>query len=404
MHSLYKFYCRTYQRIFRLALPFLPYREPRCFDSVDALSDLMKALNPGSALLVTDRFLRQSGMTEGIETVLRNANVRCVIYDETQPNPTVKNVEEARKLYAENNCGCIIALGGGSAMDCAKGVGARIAYPRKTLSELKGLLRVLRPIPPLIAIPTTAGTGSEVTLAAVLTDHETRHKYPMNSFTLIPRYAVLDPAFTHSLPPHLTASTGMDALTHAVEAYIGRSTTRETRALAQEAVKLIFTHLENAFRDGSDMTARRHMLRAAYAAGIAFSKSYVGYVHAVAHSLGGQYNFPHGLTNAVLLPYVLDAYGSTVHQKLHALAVAAGIAKESDDPAAAAKQFIDAIRGMNKRMGIPEKLSGIRREDIPLMAAHAAKEANPLYPVPLLMDAKELELFYEKAADWRNEQ
>lgn len=401
MHKLYKAFCRVYQGVFRLALPILPYREPQCFDSVEQLIPLMRELKPAAALLVTDAFLRQSGLTQGIEDALQTANVQCVIYDQTQPNPTVKNVEDARKLYVENRCGCIIALGGGSALDCAKGVGARIAYPNKTLAQLKGLLRVLRPIPPLIAIPTTAGTGSEVTLAAVLTDHETRHKYPMNSFTLIPRYAVLDPAFTRSLPPHLTATTGMDALTHAVEAYIGRSTTKETRKLALEAVQLIFENLENAYHDGNNMTARRHMLRAAYAAGIAFSKSYVGYVHAVAHSLGGQYNLPHGLTNAVLLPYVLEAYGSAIHHKLHKLAVAAGIAKESDAPEAAAQHFIAAIRAMNQRMNIPETLQGIRREDIPHMAAHAAKEANPLYPVPVLMDAQALSAFYEKVSDRR---
>lgn len=401
MHLLSRLFCRTYQAVFRLMLPILPYREPECLKNVQDLGPLMHSLKPSAALLVTDKFLRQSGMTQEIEDVLQKAQVKCVIYDETQPNPTVKNVEDARKLYVENNCGCIIALGGGSAMDCAKGVGARIAYPSKTLAQLKGLLRVLRPIPPLVAIPTTAGTGSEVTLAAVLTDHETRHKYPMNSFTLIPRYAVLDPVFTRSLPPHLTASTGMDALTHAVEAYIGRSTTKETRALALEAVQLIFENLENAYRNGDDMVARRRMLRAAYAAGIAFSKSYVGYVHAVAHSLGGQYNLPHGLTNAVLLPYVLDAYGSAVHEKLRDLAVAAGIAKKSESPAAAAEKFIAAVRGMNQRMGIPETLKGIRREDIPMMAAHAAREANPLYPVPVLMDQSALASFYEKVADWR---
>lgn len=399
MHVLYKAFCRVYQGAFRLALPLLPYREPRCFGAVSELEAPLRRICPAAALLVTDRFLHESGLTKSIEVLLASLNIRCVIFDETQPNPTVKNVEDARKIYAENNCGCIIALGGGSAMDCAKGVGARIAYPHKTLAQLKGLLRVLRPIPPLIAIPTTAGTGSEVTLAAVLTDHETRHKYPMNSFTLIPRYAVLDPAFTRSLPPHLTAATGMDALTHAVEAYIGRSTTKETRKLSLEAVRLIFENLETAYQDGSNMTARRRMLRAAYAAGIAFSKSYVGYVHAVAHSLGGRYNLPHGLTNAVLLPYVLDAYGSAVYNKLHALAVAAGIANESDHPEHAAKQFIAAIRSMNERMGIPETLHGICPEDIPLMAAHAAREANPLYPVPVLMDAKALSVFYEKVSE-----
>ena len=403
MNIFYKAFCRVYQGAFRLALPILPYREPQCFDCVEELEGLMQSLQPQAVLLVTDRMLRQNGLTRDIETLLDKMRIRCAIFDGTQPNPTVANVEEARKMYLENGCSCIIALGGGSVMDCAKGVGARIVYPEKPLSKLKGILRVMRRLPPLIAIPTTAGTGSEVTLAAVITDHETRHKYAINSFPLIPRYAVLDPRFTLSLPSSLTAATGMDALTHAVEAYIGRSTTRETRRLAIEAVTLIFKHLEAAYQNGRDLAARRHMLRAAYAAGIAFSKSYVGYVHAVAHSLGGQYNLPHGLTNAVLLPVVLEAYGARIHRKLHALAVAAGVAQKSDTPAEAAQKFIYAIRQMNKRMGIPETLPGIRKEDIPLMAAHAEKEANPLYPVPMLMDAKQLSAFYETVADWRNQ-
>lgn len=403
MNFFYKAFCRVYQGVFRLALPLLPYREPQCYDCVDELEGLMQRLQPQAVLLVTDKMLRQNGLTKDIEALLQKMRIRCVIYDGTQPNPTVANVEEARKMYLENGCSCIIALGGGSPMDCAKGVGARIAYPEKQLNQLKGLLRVLRRLPPLIAIPTTAGTGSEVTLAAVITNHETHHKYTINSFPLIPHHAVLDPRFTLSLPPHLTATTGMDALTHAVEAYIGRSTTRETRKLAIEAVSLIFDNLENAYQNGRDLTARRHLLRASYAAGIAFSKSYVGYVHAVAHSLGGQYNLPHGLTNAVLLPIVLEAYGAKIHRKLHTLAVAAGVAHESDTPAEAAQKFIFAIRQMNKRMGIPEALPGIKKEDIPLMAAHAAKEANPLYPVPVLMDAAELSHFYETVADWRNQ-
>ena len=251
-----------------------------------------------------------------------------------------------------------------------------------------------------MAIPTTAGTGSETTVTAVITDDKTRHKYTMNNFTMIPRAAVLDAESVRTLPPHLTATTGMDALTHAVEAYIGRSTTRKTRAMAEEAVRLIFRNLENSYRDGTDMEARKAMLEAAYQAGNAFSRSYVGYIHAVAHSLGGQYNIPHGLANAVLMPIVLDAYGSAVHLKLHRLAVVAGIAGPEEDPAVAAAAFIKAIREMNRRMGIPEKLSGIRREDIPHMAQHAHREANPLYPVPVEYNARELEVFYEQVADW----
>lgn len=285
-------------------------------------------------------------------------------------------------------------------MDCAKAVGARIAFPKKSLAKLKGLLRVWRKIPTLIAVPTTAGTGSEVTVTAVITDSEEKHKYTMNNFTLIPSYAVLDPRVTYTLPPSLTATTGMDALTHAVEAYIGRSTSKETRRLALEAVKLIFANIETAYADGSNHVARENMLHAAYKAGIAFSKSYVGYIHAVAHTLGGQYNTPHGLANTVLMPIVLEAYGETVHMKLHVLGIAAGVAAESDSHKEGAEKFIAAIRRLNRNMGIPEKLTGIRKEDIPTMAAHAAKEANPLYPVPVLMDKKQLETFYYQVADW----
>ncbi|MGN0794233.1 MAG: iron-containing alcohol dehydrogenase [Aristaeellaceae bacterium] len=395
MNGWEKAFCRVYQAAFRIALPVLPYRSPKVYESVEALEEIMSDLEPSAALLVTDRGVVSAGLSARVEEKLAGCGVKCVRYDGVQPNPTIRNVEEALQMYHEGNCRCILALGGGSAMDCAKGVGARVACPNRTLRQLKGLLKVLRRIPPLIAIPTTAGTGSEVTLAAVLTDGDTKHKYTMNDFTLIPRYAILDPEMTRSLPPHLTATTGMDALTHAVEAYIGRSTTRETRRLALEAVRLIFANVERVYRDGNDMTARRNMLRASYAAGEAFSKSYVGYVHAVAHSLGGQYNIPHGLANAVLMPCVLDAYGAAAHRKLRELAMAAGVAEDHMPEAEAAARFIAAIRELNAAMGIPTGLKGIRREDIPMMARHAAKEANPLYPVPVLWNAQELERLYE---------
>lgn len=400
MNIFAKTFCRVFQAAFRLAIPFLPYREPKQFSSFTELTEEFYQKKIRSVLLVTDEFLRRSGATEPLEQALHLAGIRCTVFDHVRPNPTVDNVETALRLYHESNCQSMIAFGGGSAIDCAKAVGARVAYPGKSLNQMKGILRVWRKLPPLVAIPTTAGTGSEVTVTAVITDPETCHKYTMNNFTFIPAYAVHDPAVTCSLPPHLTATTGMDALTHAVEAYIGRSTTKEPRALAKETVKLVFENIGTAYRDGSNMEARRNMLRAAYAAGIAFSKSYVGYIHAVAHSLGGQYNIPHGLANSVLMPYVLESYGECVHKKLHALAVAAGVASEQDAHAAGAEKFIRAIREMNARMGIPEKLVGIRKEDIPAMAKHAHHEANPLYPVPRLMDAGELEQFYYMVADW----
>ena len=381
-------------------MPILPYREPEVFDSIEGLEPLLKKLNVRSVLLVTDPFLRSSGSTARLESLLQKNNIHCAVYDKTCANPTVYNVEEARALYVDEKCECLIAFGGGSSMDCAKAVGARIAFPKKSLAKLKGLLRVWRKIPTLIAIPTTAGTGSEVTVTAVITDSEKKHKYTMNNFTMIPSYAVLDPGVTYTLPPSLTATTGMDALTHAVEAYIGRSTSKETRALALEAVSLIFRNIEKAYADGTDHAARENMLHAAYKAGIAFSKSYVGYIHAVAHTLGGQYNTAHGLANSVLMPIVLEAYGEAVHMKLHVLGIAAGVVSESDSHKEGAEKFIAAIRRLNRNMGIPEKLTGIRKEDIPAMAAHAAKEANPLYPVPVLMDKKQLETFYYQVADW----
>lgn len=394
MNPLIKTYCRAYQLAFRLAMPLLPYREPEQLESIQALPPLLDRLGVGSVLLVTDRPLREAGITGPLEGLLAQTGIRCAVYDGTRANPTVQNVEEARERYLAEDCRGIIAFGGGSSLDCAKAVGARIAYPRRSVNQMRGLLRVLRRLPPLIAIPTTAGTGSEVTVTAVITDSQRKHKYTMNNFTMIPHYAVLDPAVTRTLPPALTATTGMDALTHAVEAYIGGSTTRETRRLALEAVRLIFENIETAYQNGENMEARKNMLHAAHIAGIAFSKSYVGYIHAVAHSLGGQYNIPHGLANAVLLPAALEVYGPCVHRKLWELSQSAGVSVETASEEAGAAAFISAIRRLNRHLGIPERLPGIRREDIPVMAAHAAREANPLYPVPRLMSAAELGRFY----------
>ena len=400
MNPISKVFCRIFQTVFHLALPILPYRNTKIYDNITGIGQLLREQKINSVLLITDPILRSAGITAPLEAFLRDQNIRCVVYDKTCPNPTVRNVEEARKLYVDEKCQGLIAFGGGSSMDCAKAVGARVVYPNRSLDQLKGLLRVWRKLPLLIAIPTTAGTGSEVTVTAVITDSEKKHKYTMNNFTFIPPYAVLDPEVTFTLPPSVTATTGMDALTHAVEAYIGGSTSRETRTLALETVKLVFENIETAYRDGTNRPARANMLYAAHKAGIAFSKSYVGYIHAVAHSLGGQYNIPHGLANSVLMPIVLEAYGEAAHKKLHELGIAAGVAGSGDSHREGAEKFIQAIRDLNRRLGIPETLPGIRKEDILQMARHAAKEANPLYPVPVLMSAGELEQFYYKVADW----
>ncbi len=394
MFVLKKLGCRTFQAAFRAALPLLPYREPKIVSSCEGLGDVFQKEKVTSVLIVTDRGIVENGLTEPLMAVVEKNKVRYAVYDKTQPNPTVANVEEALKRYHENGCDALIAIGGGSSMDCAKAVGARVAYPKRSVNRMGGILRVLRRLPTLIAIPTTAGTGSEVTLAAVITDSESHHKSAMMSFPLIPHYAVLDASLTYTLPPHLTATTGMDALTHAVEAYIGRSTTKETRRLALEAVNLVFENIEKAYSDGQDHKARENMLHAAYKAGVAFSKSYVGYIHAIAHSLGGRYGTPHGLANAVIMPYVLEGYGEAAYKKLHRLGVSAGVCSEQDSHKEGAEKFIAAIQTLNAKMGIPEKIQGIRKEDIPLMAKHAEKEANPLYPVPKLLTKSELATFY----------
>ena len=394
MNKLRKLYCRTFQTAFKLALPFLPDRKPQIVGSVKEIPDVIRGNHKNSVLIITDSVIRGLGLTSRLERTLRRNEIPYVIYDKTVANPTTANVAEALDIYQKQGCDVIIGFGGGSSMDCAKAAGAKAVKPKQSLAQMKGILKVRKRLPLLIAIPTTAGTGSETTLAAVITDAETRHKYAINDFPLIPRYAVLDPRVTLSLPPFVTATTGMDALTHAIEAYIGNSTTISTRRDALHAVKLIFSNIDTVYTDGGNVNARRDMLHASFYAGCAFTKSYVGYVHAVAHSLGGEYNVAHGFANAVLLPFVLDAYGSSIHKKLHRLAIAAGIADKDTPHAIAASLFIDAIQDMKGRFHIGDTIEEIKEEDIPKLARYADKEANPLYPVPVLMNAKELESFY----------
>lgn len=396
MRFVKKVYCRVFQGAFRMALPVLPYREPKILQKVKYIPLVLKRHGIDRVLLVTDQGVRGLGLTARLERGLKEVGIQCAVYDQVVANPTILNIEEARKLYLESGAKGIIAFGGGSVMDCAKVTGARVVKPGKPVYKMKGLLKICKKLPLLIAVPTTAGTGSETTLAAVITDAGTKHKYPINDFSLIPRYAVLDYHVTLGLPKHITATTGMDALTHAVEAYIGRSTNQLTRKMAEDATRLIYENLKKAYDNGQDKTARANMLEAAYCAGIAFSRSYVGYVHAVAHSLGGQYGVPHGLANAVILPYFLEEYGITCWRKLAKLAKAAGMVPRDMGSQKAAAYFIQWVKDMNAYMEIPEKIKEIKPEDIPAMARHAAEEGNPLYPVPVLMDEEELAVMYEK--------
>lgn len=396
---MYELYCRTYQGVYRVASKFLPWRQPELLEGENSVTRLPKAIREKGiqrVLIVTDKVIESLGLMNAFLDALRSEGVDFVIYDQTVPNPTIENIEEGLQLYKENQCMGIVAFGGGSPMDCAKGIGARVVRPNKTIPQMKGQLKVLKTLPPLFAIPTTAGTGSEATIAAVVTNSQTHEKYAVNDTALIPHVAVLDPLLTVGLPPHITSTTGMDALTHAVEAYIGKSNTDETRELSRKAVQLIFENIYTAYSDGTNIEARANMQKASYYAGVSFTRAYVGYVHAIAHTLGGFYGVPHGLANAVILPYVLEFYGESVHEPLAELADLVGITESTDTVEQKSNKFIYAIKELNQRMNIPDKISGIVDRDIPLMVDRAFKEANPLYPVPKIMTREELSAIYKQ--------
>lgn len=395
---MYHLYCRGFQTILRITSGLLPWRKPILMEgenSLKQLPGLIKIKGLHKLLVVTDQGIMSLGLMDDFLSRLESENIDYIIYDKTVPNPTIDNIEEALVLYHENKCDSILGFGGGTSIDCAKGVGARVARPKKSLSQMKGLLKVRKKLPPLFAVPTTAGSGSEATLAAVVTDSRTHEKYAINDISLIPHYAVLDPVLTLKLPSQLTAATGMDVLTHAIESYIGKSNTKETYEYSRKAVRLIFENLWEAYSHGENMKARENMLKASYYAGVAFTRAYVGNVHAVAHTLGGFYSVPHGLANAVILPYVLEYYGDSAAKPLAELADLVGIGDREDDASAKSAKLIDKIRRMNSDMGLPDKIKWIEDKDIPTMVERAFHEANPLYPVPMIFSRKDFYQIYQ---------
>ena len=394
---MYKLYCRICQSILRVFAYLLSWRKPELLEgknSVNKLPKLIKSKGIDNVLVITDKGIVSIGLVDELINGLNDKEVGFVIYDKTVPNPTIDNIEEALQIYKANNCKGIIAFGGGSPMDCAKGVAARVVRPSKNVAQMKGALKVRKEIPPLFAVPTTSGTGSEATVAAVITNSITHEKYAINDNVLIPHYAVLDPMLTVNLPPNITSTTGIDALTHAVEAYIGRSNTKETKHLSKQAIKLIFENLFEAYTNGSNLVARANMQKASYYAGLAFTRAYVGYVHAVAHTLGGFYGISHGLANAVILPHILKYYGKSVHKPLAELADLIGVCESSNTIEQKANEFIKAVKNLTKKMNIPENINGIVESDIPLMMERAFKEANPFYPVPKILSKKDLSNVY----------
>lgn len=392
-------YYRAYQKTMKAAVNLLDWTPPQLLrgaGSVKKLPAIVKGEGVNNVLIVTDKGLMNLGLLNSLFEGLEAEGIKYSVFDGVQPNPTIYNVEDALKIYKDNGCEGFIAFGGGSPMDCAKVAAARVVKPKQTPSDMRGVLKILKKLPPFFAVPTTAGTGSETTIAAVISNPDTHEKNSIMDPVLRPKYAVLDPELTVGLPPHITSTTGMDALTHAVEAYIGRSNTKSTEESAKIATKLIFDNIEKAYNNGSDVEARDNMLYASFQAGLAFTRAYVGYVHAIAHNLGGMYGIPHGLANAVILPYVLDYFGESAYKRLAELADIAGVSGSACGEREKAKNFIAAIRRMNKEMGIPDKFEEIKDEDIQLIAERALLEGNPLYPVPKIMDLEDCKALIKK--------
>ncbi|SDK87838.1 iron-containing alcohol dehydrogenase [Alkalibacterium thalassium] len=378
---------RLYQKSLHLTSFFLSWKDPELLKgpgSVHSLPDIIRSHSCQRVLILTDSGITRAGVLNKLKTCLDQSDISYTIFSDIEANPSIRTIERAAVRYNSFHSDCIVAVGGGSVLDASKAASIIIGKPQKSLKSFKGLLKIRHALPPLIAVPTTAGTGSEATAAAVVSDPEKKEKFTIMDPSLIPDYAVLDPVLLKSLPPQLTAETGMDALTHAVEAYIGRSNTSATRRLSEEAILLIHSNLLQSYNNGSDLTARENMLMASYKAGQAFTRAYVGNIHAISHALTAFYGAPHGRTNAMLLPVVLRYYGSAVQPDLSRLSDKLGLTESSASEKEKAEAFISWIEKLNQKMTIPDKLDRVQKKDYLPLSRHAIKEANPLYPVPVM--------------------
>lgn len=396
---MFKIFCRIYQGIMKIGMYFLPWSMPETLEGpgkVKLLPKWIKDKGFHKVLIVTDQNLVSLHLLDGLIEKLNEENVEYILFDEVSSNPTDIDIERGVSLYKNHCCEAMIAFGGGSPMDCAKAIGARISRPHKKVSQLQGLLKVLRKIPVIFTVPTTAGTGSETTIAAVVTDSKTHHKASINDIFLIPKYTVLDPELTIGLPPHVTATTGMDALCHAIEAYTNNTyNTKLEKDLSKKAVKLIYDNLYTVYQDGTNIQARQNMQRAAFYAGRAFTRGCVGYVHAIGHTLGGLYGTPHGLAMGILLPHVMKLYGEKVYDKLADLCDICELESKDSSNKAKANAFIAWIEEMKIKMDIPLYPPIIKDEDVDLIVNWAIKEANPLYPTPVILNKTELKEFIQ---------
>lgn len=381
-------FLRIYMIVFKTVVAILPFKWPQTFEGPDSSLTLCRHIHKqghSKVLLVTDTMLLKLGLLDKIKAELDSLKLAYVVYDGVQPDPTIEQIETGYAVLADNGCDAILAVGGGSCIDAAKMLGAR-AKNNKSVAKMAGLFRVFWGILPLYAVPTTAGTGSEVTIAAVISDPVQQRKLPVMDPKLIPSAAALDSALMVGLPPAITAATGMDALTHAVEAYLSRNAMKKTDELAVQATHLIMNNLETTYTNGGNLEARQKMAHASHLAGIAFTQAGVGYVHAIAHKLGALYHVPHGLANAIVLPYVLEYSKPNCQHRLAQLARACDIGPVDGNDAELAEAFIQKIREMNAAFDIPSNVKELKASDINEIAKSAVAEARFTYAVPRYMN------------------
>jgi len=366
---------------------FIPIAQPTLLvgpGSSARLGQAVAGFGHTRILIVTDSIIAKLGLLNGLTDALTAGGSQYVVFDEITPDAPIPLIEKGITFYKEHGCDAIVAVGGGSSIDAAKAIAVAIANP-KPLRKLAGYLKgFYRPVP-IYAVPTTAGTGSEVTVAAVISDPERQAKLVIVDPRMVPKMAALDPSLMTGLPPHITAATGIDALTHAIEAFVGNWCTPYSDGMALSAVGLIFENLRTAYRDGSNLEAREKMALASTYAGFAFTRANVGYVHAIAHQFGGKYHTPHGLANAIMLPLVLKYSSSAITERLALLAVRARVGTEGEDSEVLAQKFLDAVDQLNTDLGIPTYLAALKAADIPELARAACHEAHTGYPVPRYM-------------------
>jgi alcohol dehydrogenase len=371
-----------------LAVRFLPIPQPTILVGPGASGRLGKTIagfGHGKLLIVTDSIISKLGLLDDLTNALTAGGAEYVVFDAITPDAPIPLIEAGIDFYLENGCDAIVAFGGGSSMDASKAIAAAVSNPGKSLRELAGYFKGLQTPVKIYAVPTTAGTGSEVTVAAVISDPERQAKLVIVDTRLVPKMAALDPCLMTGLPPHITAATGIDALTHAIESFIGKWANPYTDDMALSAVGLIFENLRVAYSDGRNLTAREGMALAATYAGLAFTRANVGYVHAIAHQFGGKYHTPHGLANAIMLPLVLNYSLPAVTDRLALLAVRARLGRESEGEEKLARKFLDAVEQLNRDLGIPTFLAALKEADIPKLAEAACREAHTGYPVPRYM-------------------